>query len=163
MLRRYLPHPVLSLVLAAVWILLNNEFTIGALALGVILGVLVPLFTSKFWPESPRIRRPLLIAEYCLLVLWDIVAANIQVAYLIVFRRSASLRPHFFTVPLDIRSPEAIAVLAGTITMTPGTVSSDLSADGRSLLVHGLDVENQEEVVAAIKRRYESRLKEIFG
>lgn len=163
MLRRYLPHPILSLVLVAVWILLNNAISVGALVLGTILGVLIPLFTSKFWPEAPRIRRPLLIAEYGLVVLWDIVVANVHVAYLVVFRRSASLRPRFFAVPLEIRSPEAISVLAGTITMTPGTVSSDLSADGRSILVHGLDVADEAETVAAIKRRYESRLKEIFG
>jgi len=143
--------------------MLNNEFTVGVLVLGVLLGVLVPLFTRKFWPDSPRIRHPLLIGEYCLVVLWDIVVANIHVAYLIVFRRPASLMPRFFVVPLDIRSPEGIAVLAGTITMTPGTVSSDLSADGRSLLVHGLDIANDAETVTTIKRRYESRLKEIFG
>lgn len=163
MLRRILPHPVLSLVLVAVWILLNNAFTVGAFALGIILGVLVPLFTSQFWPKAPRIRHPLLIAEYCLVVLWDIVVANLQVAYAIVFRRSDKLSPKFFTVPLDIHSPEAITVLAGTITMTPGTVSSDLSADGRSLLVHGLDVTDEAQAVAAIKKRYELRLKRIFG
>ncbi len=50
--------------------------------------------------------------------------------------------PRYVTVPLDLTTPEAIAVLAGTITMTPGTVSADLSADGRALLVHCLDRTN---------------------
>ena len=53
-------------------------------------------------------------------------------------------------------------VLAGTITMTPGTVSCDLSADGRSLLVHCLDAPDAEEAVRQMKVRYEARLKEIF-
>ena len=65
-------------------------------------------------------------------------------------------------IPLELRSPEAIAVLAGTITMTPGTVSADLSSDGRSLLVHCLDAADPDDVVASIKSRYERRLKEIF-
>jgi multicomponent K+:H+ antiporter subunit E len=65
-------------------------------------------------------------------------------------------------VPLEIRAPEAITTLASTITLTPGTVSSDLSDDGRSLLVHCLDAPDGDEVVAQIKQRYEARLKEIF-
>jgi multicomponent K+:H+ antiporter subunit E len=66
------------------------------------------------------------------------------------------------TVPLDITSPEAITTLAGTITMTPGTLSADVSADGRALLVHCLDTGDPEATVAAIKRRYEDRLRRIF-
>ena len=53
-------------------------------------------------------------------------------------------------------------MLAGTITMTPGTVSCDLSADGRSLLVHCLDAPDAEDTVRQMKERYEDRLKEIF-
>ena len=63
---------------------------------------------------------------------------------------------------MALTSPEAITVLAGSITMTPGTVSADLAADGRSLLVHGLDVPDPEALVAEIKTRYEARLLEIF-
>ena len=66
------------------------------------------------------------------------------------------------TIPLDVQTPEAIAVLAGTITMTPGTVSSDLSADGRALLVHCLETDDPVGTVATIKRRYERRLLRIF-
>lgn len=53
-------------------------------------------------------------------------------------------------------------MLAGTITMTPGTVSSDISACGRALLVHCLDAEDPQAVREQIKTRYERRLKEIF-
>ena len=162
MLRRILPHPVLTLVLTAVWLLLINEFSIGALVLGLLLGILIPFFTRRFWPDAPRMRRPLRIAEYCAIAVWDIIVANVLVAYLILFKRNDELRPHFVAIPLEIRAPEAIAVLAGTITLTPGTVSSDLSADGRCLLVHCLDTADPKETVRGIKQRYEARLKEIF-
>jgi multicomponent K+:H+ antiporter subunit E len=84
------------------------------------------------------------------------------VAYLILFRRGEDLHSQFVTVPLDLRTPEAISTLAGTITMTPGTVSASLSADGRSLLVHCLDTDDPQKTVSDIKARYESRLKRIF-
>lgn len=162
MLRKYLPRPVMTLVITGFWMLLLNDFSMGGLVFGLILGFTIPYFTSSLWPAARGIRSYPKAAAYFLLVLWDIVVANMQVAYLILFRRAADLSPRFFTVPLDLRTPEAITVLASTITMTPGTVSSDLSADGRSLLVHGLDVRDEAEVVAQIKQRYEARLKEIF-
>lgn len=160
--QRLLPHPLLSLVLALVWVLLANEFSIGNLAFGLILGIIVAKITSPYWPGRPRIRNPAAIVEYGLIVLWDIIVSNVQVAYLVLFRRSESLKSRFITIPLELKTPEAIAVLAGTITMTPGTVSADLSADGRSLLVHCLETTDPEGTIAAIKSRYEERLRRIF-
>ncbi len=160
---RWLPHPLITLVLTGFWLLLMNEVTLGGLVMGLVLGILIPLYTGRFWPEAPTIHRLPRVAEYILVVLWDILVANVQVAWWILFWKVERLRPSFMTVPLDIRSPEAITMLAGTITMTPGTVSCDLSADGRALLVHGLHAPDVEDMVAGIKQRYERRLKEIFG
>jgi len=95
-------------------------------------------------------------------VAWDVVVANLQVTRLILFRPVESLATRWVVLSLELRSPEAITVLAGTITMTPGTVSCDLSADGRSLLVHCLDAPDAEDTVRQMKERYEDRLKEIF-
>jgi multicomponent K+:H+ antiporter subunit E len=102
------------------------------------------------------------VLSYFAIVLWDIIVSNIQVAYWVLFRRGESLRSRFITVPLDLSTAEAITTLAGTITLTPGTVSADLSADGRALLVHCLETDDPEATVALIKTRYERRLKEIF-
>ncbi len=161
MLKRLVPHPLLTLLIVVVWILLNGV-SWGSALLGLVLGVAIPRFTSAYWPDRPRIRNPLMIVEYAAIVLWDIVVANFQVAYLILFRRGDTLRSRFVTVPLDLKTPEAITALAGTITMTPGTVSADLSGDGRALLVHCLETDDPEATVAAIKSRYETRLQRIF-
>ena len=159
---RLLPHPSLTLLLILVFIFLMNEATPGVVVLGIVLGIVIPLLTGPFWPGRPKLKAPLTIVSYVLIVLWDIVRSNIEVAGIILFRPAERLRTRYVTVPLDIVTPEAIAVLAGTITMTPGTVSADLSADGRALLVHCLDAGDPEGAVAAIKARYESRLKRIF-
>lgn len=163
MLRRALPHPLLSLALACVWVALVNQISAGALVMGAVVGLLVPLATHPFWPESARLRRPWHLLAYLGIVAYDIVVANLQVARLILFRRNDELRSAYVTVPLALTSPEAITVLAGTITMTPGTLSAELSADGRALLVHGLDVPDPAALVAEIKTRYEARLLEIFA
>ncbi|SFO05279.1 multisubunit potassium/proton antiporter, PhaE subunit [Roseovarius lutimaris] len=162
MLRKILPHPLLTLTLIVVWQMLVNKLTLGNLLLGTILGLIIPVITSPYWPNSPRLTSVPRIIGYVLLVIWDIIVANVQVAYIVLFKANANIKPAWISIPLDLRTPEAITVLAGTITMTPGTVSSDLSADGRSLLVHCLDAPDPDAVRDDIKSRYERRLKEIF-
>jgi multicomponent K+:H+ antiporter subunit E len=162
MLRRLLPHPHLTLLLTAIWLLLVNKVTLGNLLLGGFLGIVIPILTAPFWQDRPTLRHPLKVAEYVLVVLWDIVKANVVVALTILFKSNENTRSTWIQIPLDLTSPEAITVLAGTITMTPGTVSATLSADARHLLVHCLDAPDPDAVRDEIKQRYERRLKEIF-
>lgn len=160
---RLLPHPALSVLLVVVWMLLVNELTFGALVLALVFGVLVPLVTSRFWPERPRVRFGPDLAAYIAVVLFDIIVANFEIAWIILTRRNSDLRSRWLVVPVELRSAEAITMLAGTISLTPGTVSSDVSADGRALLVHALDSGDPEADIARIKRRYEARLLKVFS
>lgn len=162
MIRKILPHPGLTIMLTLVWLLLVNTVTTGHLLLGFTLGITIPVATAPYWPDRPRLRRQWLLIDYALVVLWDIVIANVRVALIVVFRDPARLQSRFVTIPLSLTSPEAIAVLAGTITLTPGTVSADLSRCGRALLVHCLDAPDPDAVISEIKTRYERRLLEIF-
>jgi multicomponent K+:H+ antiporter subunit E len=95
--------------------------------------------------------------------MWDIVVANVQVAWIVLTKPNSKLRPAWVVIPLDLVQPEAITILAGTITLTPGTVSADLSDGGHSLLVHALHTDDPDAVRDEIKDRYERRLKEIFA
>lgn len=162
MIARLLPHPWLTALLTVVWLLLVNTVSLGDLLLGLLLGIAIPIITAPYWPDRPALRHPLRIAAYVLIVIWDVIKANFIVAGLILFRRNADLQSRFITVPLDLHTPEAITVLAGTITMTPGTLTADMSACGRALLIHCLHAPDPDAVVAEIKDRYERRLKEIF-
>ncbi|MBY4893595.1 Na+/H+ antiporter subunit E [Rhodobacteraceae bacterium N5(2021)] len=162
MLSRLVPHPLLSLTLVLVWLGLANTFTLGNLILGSVVGLAIPMLTAAYWPDRPAIARPLKIAEYGLVVLWDIIVANVQVAAIILFKREPEIRSQWIPIPLELKSAEAITVLAGTITMTPGTVSATLSADGSAILVHCLHTDDPIAVRDEIKTRYERRLLEIF-
>lgn len=162
-MKRLLPHPGLSVMLLVVWLLMANSLTGGSLVLGSLLAVALPLFTRPFWPDRPRMRFGRAFLGYIAIVLFDIVVANFQVARLILFRRNRDLRAQWLIIPIDLNTPEAITMLAGTISLTPGTVSSDVSADGRHLLVHALDVQDAAAEVARIKARYEKRLQQVFA
>ena len=157
-----LPHPALTVLLAVVWTLLQNEVSAGMIVFGIILGIIIPIMTARWWPDRPKGLRLGKRLAYVCLVMWDIVVANIQVAWIVLTKRNADMRPNWVVIPLDLRSPEAITILAGTITLTPGTVSADLSDEGKSLLVHALDADDPDAVRNDIKQRYERRIKEIF-
>ena len=161
-MRRVIPHPGLSALLVLVWMLMANSLSFGALVLGLAIGVLLPLFTAPFWPRRPDVRFRYGI-PYVLLVLWEVVVANFEVAAIILFRRNRDLKPRCLVIPLELATPEAITVFAGTISLTPGTVSTDVSACGKYLLVHALDSSDPEADIARIKQRYETRLKKVFA
>ncbi|MDT0683366.1 Na+/H+ antiporter subunit E [Roseicyclus sp. F158] len=159
---KYLPHPQLTLLLTVIWLMLNNTITLGNILLGLILGLVIPIITRPYWQNKPVIRSRSRFIGYMFVVLWDIVVANVVVAYTILFKSNARMQSGWVAVPLELTQPEAITILAGTITMTPGTVTAMLAADGHTLLIHYLDAPDPESVRDEIKSRYERRLLEIF-
>lgn len=160
-MKRVLPHPVFSVTIWLLWLVINNSIAPGTLLMGALVAIVVPLYSRNFWPHQARVRRPWRLIRLLGTVLYDIVVANFQAAKLILGPRRA-LRPGFVIVPLDLENPIAITMLTSFISLTPGTVSAELSADRKTLAVHSLDVALPEQVIAHIKQRYEAPLLEIF-
>lgn len=158
---RLLPHPVLTLALAVIWLLLVSSLAPAHILLGGLLGWVIPLFTRAFWPDPVYIHKPLILIKFIGVVAWDIVMSNLIVARLIL-GRPAQLRPAFVVMPLALTSDLAISLLANTICLTPGTVSALLAPDRKTLLIHALDVDDSAALIATIQARYEAPLKEVF-
>lgn len=160
-MNRLLPHPVLSLMLLAIWLLLVNRISVGHLLLGTVLGWAIPLYTARFWPDDVRVRRPMVLLRLLGVVLFDILVANIAVARL-VLGSPARIQPAFVEMPLSLHSEVGISLLASTVSLTPGTVSAYLSADRTRLLIHSLHATDPDAVIATIRQRYEAPLKEVL-
>lgn len=161
MFRKIFPHPILTLILWAIWMLLNNTFAAGHLVLGFILAMIIPWVTADFWPNKVNIKEPFTLFKFIAIVLWDILVANVKVAKLIL-DKSDKLTPAFFRIDLDIQTPLGISILANTISLTPGTVSCDYRADSHQLLIHGLSVDDIDQAIQEIKQRYEQPLIKVF-
>jgi multicomponent K+:H+ antiporter subunit E len=159
---KLLPHPLWSVSLGVFWLWLNNTFDAGQVVLAALLGIALPLLTSRFWPERGDVRRPWLLLPFAAVVLADILKANIRVARAVLGPVSG-LRPGFVRVPLQLRSSMGKTVLANAVSLTPGTLSVDVSADGQELVVHYLDEYDPGTLVADIQARYERPLMEVFG
>jgi len=159
--RRLLPHPATSALLLVAWLLLQGSLSPGHLVLGGVLAISLPRFTRRFWPEQVRLARPWVLLRFVAVVLWDILIANFGVARLTLASRAA-IRPGFVRLALDLDNDFATTVLASTVSLTPGTVSAELSADRRHLVIHYLVCDDEALLLDTIRRRYEAPIKEIF-
>ena len=159
--RSWLPRPFLSLVLLVVWLLMNNSFSLGQILLGLILALGIPLLTEPLQTQQMAVKSPLKLIKYILILLWDIVVANLAVAKLILGPTKA-LQPGFVAYPLSLTGDLPITLLASTISLTPGTLSAEVSRDKEWLYIHALDLPDEQALIDEIRQRYETPLKEIF-
>ena len=112
---------------------------------------------------ADRVRRPLVARSSSLwLVFADIVRSNIAVARSSCARARASGPPGFVEIPLELRNPVGLAVLACIITSTPGTAWAGYDSRSGVLTMHVLDLVDEDTWMRTIKGRYETRLLEIF-
>lgn len=160
-LARWLPAPLESAAIAATWLVLNGTLALGHVLLALALALAIPLATRRLHASRPKLGAPVVAVRLLLVVVWDIVLSNIQVARLILGPRAA-ITSRFIRYRVDLADPHAVALLAAIITMTPGTLSADISADRREILIHSLHAPDPQAIVDAIRRRYEAPLREIF-
>lgn len=161
-MKRLLPAPLLSVALFALWLLLNRSLSLSQLLLGLLLALAIPWLTASLRPMPVRIRHPLTVLRLMLTVMGDTTRSNIAVARLLLRPGSRRHPAGFVHVPLDLRDPNALAVLAMILCISPGTAWAELSLDRSMLLLHVLEVEDAAALVADIKHRYERPLMEIF-
>ena len=159
--RGWLPHPLLSLLLAALWLLLQQSLAVPQLITAAVLGWLVPRLVAGFLGPASRLHRPALALRFAAIVLWDIVVSNLTVARLVLDPR-ARPKPAWVKVPLDTQHPLVITLLATVITTTPGTVSCVVDEAGGFILVHALDCDDVDAAARAMKGRIEAPLRAIL-
>jgi multicomponent K+:H+ antiporter subunit E len=162
-MKRWLPFPMLSLALAAMWLVLNQTIAPGHLLLGAVLGLYGGYVLSRLQTPTRRLRRrAAALAILFWLALVDIVRSNVAVARIVVHPGTRGRTAGFLSMPLEVRHPGALAVLACIITATPGTSWARYDGEHNVLTIHILDLVDEDAWVALFKGRYERRLMEIF-
>jgi len=163
MMASLLPYPRMSLALLALWLLLNQSLEAGHVVLGLVLALIAPLVLKRLEVPQTAVRRPAAIVQLGWRVLVDIVRSNIAVARIILLpARGHRITSGFVTIPLTLRSPNGLALLACIITATPGTIWEHADPASGRLTIHVLDLIDEDAWIATIKNRYESLLLEIF-
>ncbi|MDD2546519.1 MAG: Na+/H+ antiporter subunit E [Burkholderiaceae bacterium] len=161
-MKRWLPAPLLSLALLAVWLLLNRSFSLGQILFGTLLALAIPWLTAGLRPQPVRMRRPGVALRLLLCVALDSVQSSLVLARRLLWPGPGRHPAGFVQVPLDLRDPNGLATLAMIVCLTPGTAWAELAVDGRTLLLHVLELDDAAALSAEIKHRYERPLMEIF-
>ncbi|QOF80290.1 Na+/H+ antiporter subunit E [Variovorax sp. 38R] len=161
-MKRLMPSPPLSLALFVIWLLLNQSLEAATLLSAAVLAIAVPLITQGLRPARVRMRRPGVALRLSFLVTFDMLKSAYDVARLLLTRRTVDISARFVQIPLDMRDPNGLAVLAMIMCLTPGTAWGEVSFDRTTLLIHVFDLEDDAAFIALIKTRYERPLMEIF-
>lgn len=161
MKQRFLPSIPQSLTVFVFWLLLVDTVDVGSVLMALLLALLMPQLSVRLERELATIGRLRHLPRLMLMLIIDVVRSNITVARQ-VLGPAHKLHSQFVWVPLDMRNIHGISALASIITLTPGTLTTELSADRKYLLIHCLSVDDPEALIADIKTRYEAPLKKVF-
>lgn len=160
-MNRLLPYPLLAASLLLMWLLLNG-FSLGHLVLGTAIALFAASVMAALQPSKPRVCNWGAVLRLIGIVSVDILRSNIAVARLIISSDSAQSRSGFIPIPLKLRDRTGLAALACIVTATPGTAWVEYQSRPNILLLHVLDVGDEQHWINLIKDRYESLLMEIF-
>lgn len=150
-----------NLLLALVWTMLTGNMSFSNLLVGLLLGHLVLRlqYAGLAHPEHPqRLRKIILFLFY---FAWEVLSASIRVAHDVV-TPTLHARPGIIAVPLDAKTDLEITLLSNALTLTPGSVSLDISEDRKTLYLHVLFADDPDEVRRRIKEGMERRLLEVL-
>lgn len=162
MMRRLVPHPYLAAALLVMWLLLTS-ISLGNLILGSIIALLAAKLFAAFEPQPVPMRRVWKLIPLLGVVAVDIIRSNIAVAGLILTNdRKGARRSAFVEVPLRLRSPHALALLATIVTATPGTAWLAHDMETGILTLHVFDMHEDDDWRTLIRDRYETALMEVF-
>lgn len=153
---------LLNIILAFAWAALLGEMTITNIAGGFVVGYLMLFVARDALDSRSYVTKVLQVGRFGLYFLWELIQSNARVA-LEVLTPGHQMSPAIVAVPLDLRSELGILLLANVITLTPGTLSLDVSIDQKVLYVHAMYVEDVDIFRQEIKQGFEKRIRELFN
>lgn len=162
-MKNLVPFPLLSLSLLVFWLLLQQSIGLGQVILGVVVALLAGRALAALQPDRPRIRKPLKIVHLMALVAIDVLRSNLAVARIVIEGRRRTHTAGFITLPLELTDRSGLAILSCILTATPGSAWLEYDQTRNTVLIHVLDLVDEQTWIDTIKNRYERLLLEIFA
>ncbi|MEM8551660.1 MAG: Na+/H+ antiporter subunit E [Pseudomonadota bacterium] len=153
---------LINVLFALAWCAVTGTFSALNLAFGFVLGGITLIVIRDQIGAITHFRRFLGSVALAVSFLTELIKSSVNVA-IIVLSPGRKLKPAIIAFPLDVKSPAEITLLANLITLTPGTLSMDVSEDQSTLYIHAIDAADPTEVINDIKTGFERRIKEVFN
>ncbi|GGD27255.1 Na+/H+ antiporter subunit E [Flavobacterium orientale] len=148
---------LLNLILTIVWVALTGSFVFINFAFGFVLTFLILWVISSDKSDRKYFRVIPSLVSFIFFFIYELIKANIQVAYDVI-TPTLYMKPGIVSVPLDANSDLEITLLANVISLTPGTLSLDVSDDRKVLYVHAMYIHDKDEFIRSIKDGFEKKL-----
>ncbi|MCF6138006.1 Na+/H+ antiporter subunit E [Pseudalkalibacillus berkeleyi] len=151
---------LINLAIGLIWMFLTESYEFVTFLIGFIIGVFLLFLLNRFIPDTFYFKYVLAIWKLILLFAKELLIANIDVLKM-VYRPKIDMQPGIVALPTDLRSNWEITLLANLITLTPGTLSVDVSADNNFIYIHAMDLPDVDETINQIKGTFESAIKDV--
>ncbi|WP_202080729.1 Na+/H+ antiporter subunit E [Caldalkalibacillus salinus] len=151
---------LLNLVIAVVWMFLTNTWDAVAFFKGYIIGLGLIFLLRRFIPETFYLRRVLAALNLITLFFKELVISSLIVVKQVLSPK-LNIRPGIFALHTDLEGDWEITVLCLLITLTPGTLSLEVSPDNKVIYIHAMDIPDAESVVNDIKQTFEKAIMEV--
>lgn len=151
---------LLNIIIAVVWMFLNNNWSPQQFIIGYLIGILLIFLLRRFWPNDFYLRKLWSIILLLLLFLRELLKSSFTVIGQII-RPKLNVRPGIFAYSTELKSDWEITVLSCLICLTPGTLTLEVSHDGQTLYIHAMDIEDVEELSNQIRGTFERAIREV--
>ena len=156
-----MPFQILvNLIIALTWMYLNAEWTPISFCIGYVIGLVLLFLLRRFLTDKFYAFRLWALLKLLLIFLKELVISSVSVAKL-VLKPNLDMKPGIFALKTELKTDWEITTLACLITLTPGTLTLDISPKGDILYIHALDVPDVEEAIQGIKNSFEKAIMEV--
>lgn len=158
-------NPAMTVILLAlVWAAITGTFSGLNLLLGGAIGSVAVLLLRNSLGPARRFRQLRNAVSLAVLFLYELGASAVRVAIVVLTPdMKAAIKPAIIAFPLSVKSDAEITLLANLITLTPGTLSVDVSEDRSLLYVHALNFGTREALIADIAGGFEAKVREVYS
>lgn len=151
---------LVNIIIAIIWVFLQNNFTASSFFFGYLVGIIILFILRRFLVFDFYMNRVWALVKLIMLFIIELVKANIDVVKIVLSPRLNN-QSGIVAVKTRLETDVEITLLAALISLTPGTISMDFSADGKTIYIHSLDVPDKEEMIEQIQNSFESAIMEV--
>ncbi|WP_379144967.1 Na+/H+ antiporter subunit E [Paenibacillus sp. sgz500992] len=149
-----------NLMIAFMWMLLNNNSSGSSFIVGFVLGVFILLILRKSWTQPFYLKRVWAMLKLLLIFIRELLVSSFVVIGHIV-RPKLAIRPGIFAYETALTSAWEVTLLSCLICLTPGTLTLDVSGDGKILYIHAIDIEDAQLLTEQIRGTFEQAIMEV--
>jgi len=151
---------ILNLLIGVIWMFLSESYSFASFLVGFVIGAALLFLLNRFIPDSFYFKQVKAILYLIFLFIKELILANIEVLKW-VYKPRLDFQPGIIALPIDVKKNWEITLLANLITLTPGTLSVDVSRDQRFIYIHAIDLPDVNKTIVGIKDSFEKAIREV--